>query len=292
MDVWNRIVELLSQKNYSAADLKIILRRWQKILGNNTQIPNEPDRIYKAMTNALRLLKTNEGKNGEAHIPEILRCLLHEKHFSVSELNKVLKEFHLPYQYVLSGETSLQNGVFRQKQENLGREVMQRQYDRLFISHSYEDRNIIEAFVELLEDIGLGSNEIFYSSLPEYGVSLDENIADAIKREFTDKKVYTVFMLSQNYYNSVMCLNEMGAVWVMQHAYSSILLPGYEFKEIRGAIDAGRIGIKLDGERSEVRSRLIEFRDRIQNDFCLQKLDERVWNRKLDKFFSKIDSTK
>lgn len=292
MDVWNRIVELLYQKDYSATDLKIILRKWQKILGNNTQIHNEPDRIYKAMTNALRLLKTNEGKNGEAHIPEILRCLLHEKHFSVSELNKVLEDFRLPYQYVLSGKTSLQGGIFRLKHVNLGEEIMQRQYDRLFISHSYEDRNIIEAFVELLEDIGLGSNEIFYSSLPEYGVSLDENIADAIKREFTDKKVYTVFMLSQNYYNSVMCLNEMGAVWVMQHSYSSVLLPGYEFKEIRGAIDAGRIGIKLDGERSEVRSRLIEFRDRIQKGFCLQKLDERVWNRKLDKFFSKIDSTK
>lgn len=183
----------------------------------------------------------------------------------------------------------MQNGVFVPENPVESEEHLPaRSYDRVFISHAYQDRNVVQAFVELLEDIGLGPDEIFYSSLAEYGVAHGENIADAIKREFMDKKIYVVFMLSENYYQSAMCLNEMGAAWVLQRAYSSVLLPGFEYRSIKGAIDAGRIGMKLDGDEMELKSRLIEFRNLIQEGLGLKKLDERIWNRKVEDFLKKI----
>lgn len=288
MEVWNEIVTILHQKKYREADLKIILRRWSKLSGNSVPIPSERERIYRTINNVLRMLKTKAGREGETILLETLRCLLHEEYFDADELNQFLKDIRLPYHYVVDAGTLLQNGVFKLGyKKDKGEKQMEREYDRVFISHSYQDREIVKAFVELLEDIGLGVDEIFYSSLAEYGVSYGENIADAIKREFTDKRIYVVFMLSSNYYKSPMCLNEMGAAWVMQHAYSSVLLPGYEYEDVRGAIDAGRIGMKLDGDQAELRSRLIEFRDQMQKGFCLKKMDERVWNRKVDDFLKK-----
>ena len=55
-------------------------------------------------------------------------------------------------------------------------------------------------------------------------------------------------MLSDNYYKSPACLNEMGAAWVLKKEYRSILLPGFDYKEIEGAINPRKIGIKLDDD--------------------------------------------
>ena len=91
-------------------------------------------------------------------------------------------------------------------------------------------------------------------------------------------------MLSENYYNSVACLNEMGAAWVLQASYTSLLLPGFDYSEIRGGINAGRISIKLDSDEREAFARLTELKDKIQSGFNLKRIDERKWNRKVYEF--------
>nr|WP_187307761.1 hypothetical protein [Ruminococcus sp. AF46-10NS] len=50
-------------------------------------------------------------------------------------------------------------------------------------------------------------------------------------------------MLSDNYYSSVACLNEMGATWVLKKEYRSILLPGL-IQKIEGAINPNKIANK------------------------------------------------
>lgn len=126
---------------------------------------------------------------------------------------------------------------------------------------------------------------------PNMGYPWGENIVDTIKNRLFGKKVHVIFMLSQNYYTSVMCLNEMGAAWILQHTYTSILLPGYEYRNIKGAIDAGKVGIKLDGDPAELRARLIQLRNQIQKEFRLPPMDEITWNRKLDYFMNCIKAS-
>ena len=291
MGEWNRIAEIVRQEGYSDVELQTILRELYNLLESDLSIPCERELLIRAINRSLRMLKVKveeKGKKeGTKFLLEALRYLLHEDFFDVDALNLLLKEIKVPYHYVLNKDTPLKKGIFKLGYVRECKEKMK--YDRIFISHSSKDREITNAFVELLEDIGLGVDEIFYSSLAEYGVSLGENIVDAIKRELSNKKVHVVFLLSQNYYDSVICLNEMGAAWVMQHTYTSLLLPGYEYKNIKGAIDAGCIGIKLDGDQSELRDRLIEFRNQIQKEFCLAPLDERKWNRKLDNFVERVN---
>lgn len=288
MGEWNKIAALIRQKNYTDADLKNILRCWYSLLNEDLSIPNEREVLYRATNRALRMLKEKTEKEGDSVLLETLRYLLHKDLFDSDCLNQFLKEIEVRYHYVSKKGTPLQNGEFKSGYKKERKNKMNNKYDHLFISHSSEDHGIANAFVELLEDIGLGVDDMFYSSLAEYGVSLGENIVDVIKRKLSNKKVHVVFMLSQNYYGSVMCLNEMGAAWVMQHTYTSILLPGYEYKEIKGAIDAGQIGIKLDGDQTELKARMVEFRNKIQEEFLLPPMDENRWNRKLDNFLTKI----
>lgn len=124
---------------------------------------------------------------------------------------------------------------------------------KVFISHSSQDKDYVSCIVDFLEDIGLTQEQLFCSSIPGYGIPLDEDIYDYLKQQFQEHNLHVILVLSDNYYQSVACMNEMGAAWILQNKYTTILLPGFEFKEIKGAINPRKIGLKLDGDLTEVK---------------------------------------
>jgi hypothetical protein len=52
-------------------------------------------------------------------------------------------------------------------------------------------------------------------------------------------------MLSQNFYQSPACLNEMGAVWIKQSRCFSMLLPGFKHEDIKGVINRNQHTLDL-----------------------------------------------
>jgi hypothetical protein len=140
-----------------------------------------------------------------------------------------------------------------QREENSTKRV------KIFISHSSNDVEIVSKFVDLLADMGLTNKDLFCSSIPDYGIPLNEDIYDYLESLFNEYDIYVIFMLSQNYYNSPACLNEMGAAWVLKSNYTSILLPGFDYKEIKGSVNPDKIGFKLDDEDDFLKRRLEEL---------------------------------
>ncbi len=63
-----------------------------------------------------------------------------------------------------------------------------------------------------------------------------------------------VYLLSKNFYNSPVSLNEIGAAWIK----------GFDFSDIYGVIDSKAIAIKLDDERLKIQTGL----DDLKNDIC------------------------
>lgn len=120
---------------------------------------------------------------------------------------------------------------------------------KLFISHSSLDQKYVDQFVELLKRFGFREKDIFYSSNITTGVEPGELIFDRLKSELTNTPV-VLYFLSQNYYESVVCLNEMGASWVMTDKHYPIALPGFSPDEIRGAIKKDRLTICLNEKTS------------------------------------------
>ncbi len=156
----------------------------------------------------------------------------------------------------------------------------------LFISHSTKDKSFTKAFVDMLFSLGMGENQIVCSSYPGVGIPLGENVYEWLVDKFVQYNLHVIFFLSKNYYNSVACLNEMGAAWVMKQKWDGILLPGFDFSDITGCMDAGQIAIKLDGDNEELKHRLGELKDDIITEFQLPKLTETRWEGIRDEFIS------
>lgn len=162
---------------------------------------------------------------------------------------------------------------------------------KIFISHSSEDVKMVSRFVDLLADMGLTNEELFCSSVPDYGIPLNEDIYDYLASLFRDYDIYVIFMLSQNYYNSPACLNEMGAAWVLKSDYTSVLLPGFSYREIEGAVNPNKIGFKLDDEDELLKRRLGEL-IHILAERTGKSIPEMRWERKRNDFVEDIKSTK
>lgn len=163
---------------------------------------------------------------------------------------------------------------------------------KIFISHSSRDLAFVKPLVELFEHIGLNPENMFCSSVSGYNVPLGNNIFDYLKEQFQSYDLMVIFVLSENYYNSPICLNEMGAAWVLQHKYTSVLLPQFDFKDVKGVIGQMEISIKLDSEKYELKARLNELRDTLASEFGLRlsASSQNIWERHRDEFIDKVTS--
>lgn len=159
---------------------------------------------------------------------------------------------------------------------------------KIFISHSNNDKEYVSVLVELLENIGLSESHIFCSSAPGYGIPLDEDIYEYLKVQFQEYDLHVIFILSNNYYHSAASMNEMGAAWVLQSKYTTILLPGFEFNQIAGAINSRQIGLKLDGDLIAVKEKLGQLKNDLINEFCLSSIAGVRWESKRDTFINAI----
>lgn len=168
-------------------------------------------------------------------------------------------------------------------------EQVQKQRPRkIFISHSSKDVTYVTAIVELLEDIGLTEQQVVCSSVPEYGIPLGADIYDWLSKQFQQYDLHVLFCLSKNYYKSVACLNEMGAAWVLKTKYDSILLPSFSFQDIKGAVNANQIGLKLDSPDSLLKEHLNQLKDGLIDEFSLNVLTASRWERYRDGFIKRI----
>jgi len=161
---------------------------------------------------------------------------------------------------------------------------------KIFISHAASDKLYVEKLVSLFEHIGLTKDDMFCSSIPEYGIPLEsEDIFEYLKEEFQKHELYVIFVLSKNYYNSYACLNEMGAAWILQSKYQSILLPNFSFSEIGGAINPRKICFKLN-DIDERKVRINQLKDSIIQKLELKTLETDIWERHRDIFFKEVDA--
>lgn len=160
----------------------------------------------------------------------------------------------------------------------------------LFISHAEKDSEIVRPFVELLYRIGLDESHIFCSSISELGVPIKEDIYDYLRNILDTDTVIPVFMLSENYYASAACLNEMGAVWLRKMDYYTFLLPGFTFRDIKGAIDPSKRAIKLDNALHPLRADLTLFKNSLCKTFNLTSVSEQRWETYREAFIKQISN--
>lgn len=150
-------------------------------------------------------------------------------------------------------------------------------YHKVFISHSSEDKNLIDDFVDkvLRLSCGLNTTDIIYTSRQTTGVELGDNIPEYIKTNLQTCSL-VLFMISPNYRKSEVCLNEMGAAWALNKKTISILLPGVSFNSL-GWLTSLDKAIKIDDP---------EGLDKLASTLCRKNIDITDWNRQKELFIN------
>ena len=82
----------------------------------------------------------------------------------------------------------------------------------------------------------------------------------------------------------------MGAAWLLRTNATSLLLPGFDFSEMKGVIGSNCIAIKLDGDCSEVKDRLNQLRRELESEFDISDNEDIIWEEARDKLISEINS--
>lgn len=123
---------------------------------------------------------------------------------------------------------------------------------KIFISHKSEDVGFVNALVNLLRlYIGSDEDKIFCSSVPNYKIGLGKDIYPEIKAQFEKHDVFMIIIHSPRYYQSSVCLNEMGAAWIQSTECCSFLTSDCDFNDLRGVIDKNYISIKVNADACE-----------------------------------------
>lgn len=154
---------------------------------------------------------------------------------------------------------------------------------KIFISHSSLDAQIVEKVLDILVAIGVPHNQIFCSSFEGYGVKLGEDFLERIKVEL-NTEVLVLFILSQNFFNSPVCLCEMGATWIKTNKHIPILVPPLEYKDIKGVIPHSQGLIITEPLKWN------SLKEDVQNFLSLNTIDASIWERKRTKILKEIET--
>lgn len=81
----------------------------------------------------------------------------------------------------------------------------------------------------------------------------------------------------------------MGAAWVLKANYSTILLPGFQIPEIKGAVNPRKMAVvmedskRVNGKLNQLKDRLIEFFDLPETE------DDTIWEGDRNKFIQIVN---
>lgn len=157
---------------------------------------------------------------------------------------------------------------------------------KLFISHAGTDIKMIEEIVSFFEFLGFDETNMICSSVDGYRIPLGADIYDYLRQQYLESELFIIFIHSPSYYQSAACLNEMGAAWVMRTEHCSILLPGFDFSDMKGAVKPTNIAIKPGN--ADAKSRMNELRDKLYDFFRLDKKSQNTWERRRDKLLAAL----
>ena len=193
-----------------------------------------------------------------------------------------------PHDFFAKAVDSIKNNLFQPAKSQTDDFCENKKPKKIFISHSEFDVKYAECIVDLLYDIGVPKQEgnILCTSVNGCRIPLGNDIYEYLREQFENYDLLILFLLSENYYNSPASLNEMGAAWVLRSNYRTILLPGFEYKNIQGAINPMKVSMKIDA--ASVKDYLEDLKIQVEQFFDFAPVSHRIWENDRDNFLKKI----
>ena len=103
---------------------------------------------------------------------------------------------------------------------------------KIFISHSSKDKPIVDSFVTLLtRGAGIAQMDIFCTSIDGMKIINGEDIRKHIQ-DNVNYADFAILLVSKNYKESEICLNEMGAVWAIDKKVKAYVFPDLQEERV------------------------------------------------------------
>lgn len=263
-------------------------------------------RLYYTPKEELEPVK-NEYESWKCYVRDFLQSALKNDDAFISEWNLCLQE---PYRHDVSDrdwysqeitkalaklDSFVQRVGFRFNERAMIQETAQQVKNdsnkppKVFISHKKEDKAYADALVSLINFIlGADGDKIFCSSIPGYGIRQSRDILDELKRQFEQYEVYMVIIHSPRYYQSAICLNEMGASWALGTKFSSFLTNDCKLENLHGVINQEKICIDLNDDADMLNGHLNEFKDDLIELFQTNAIDQTKWENARGRFIKEV----
>jgi len=147
----------------------------------------------------------------------------------------------------------------------------------IFISHATRDKKLAGLLFDYLVDIT--DDEIFCTSQYRSGIKIGGNIDDTLKNAITQADI-VIFIITQNFYSSAYCLNETGAVWVLDKKCIPIICGNMTHTDMKGCINSNNlsISVRIDDDIKK----LINY---IKKEFTIRKQKD-IDSSSIEKFIS------
>lgn len=154
---------------------------------------------------------------------------------------------------------------------------------KIFISHSSEDIEIVQVLIAILEDIGIDINKIYCSSFEAYNNKIGEDYEKRLKTELNSNTL-VLFVLSKHFFQSQMCLCELGAVWILSQDQIPIYIPPFCPEDAQGVLQ------KIQGIYINNRLQITKLKQQLEGEFEVSKYDEVNWAQRLEKSLKEINN--
>ena len=206
------------------------------------------------------------------------------------DLEKELKEGRNALSSIIDAET-LKAHLTQPVEASMKSEDQPNKPPKVFISHKKEDKAYADALVSLINFIlGADGDKIFCSSIPGYGIRQSRDILDELKRQFDQYEVYMLIIHSPRYYQSAICLNEMGASWALGTKFSSFVTNDCKLENLHGVINQEKICIDLNDDSDMLNGHLNEFKDDLIEFFQSDAIDQTKWENARGRFIKEVKS--
>lgn len=231
---------------------------------------------------------------------DILISKFGETHRYVSSFEKTMsnkdkgfdykKEYYFEVNQGLSVLESISETLKLGLNTSVAMENMERnKTPKVFISHKSEDKAYAEALVDLINFIiGSEGDKIFCSSVPGYGVKQAHTIIDDLKAQFDNHNIYMIIIHSPRYYESAICLNEMGAAWVLGTEFSSFMTTDCDYDQMCGVINQKSKCINFKDDIKTLNAHLNDFKNDLILFFSTSSINENKWENARDKFVKEV----
>ena len=154
----------------------------------------------------------------------------------------------------------------------------------VFISHAGVDSKYAELLIDLIREIGVARENILCTSVVGYRIEQGKHWNNELRDVFLKRNPYMIFLHSDNFYKSPVCMNELGAAWVLNLNIFSLLVPGFDYENMASVITSTVLSTKIDDPIEVIFEYFCNLKDDLIKRYGIESPKEAVWYRAVNKF--------